>query len=189
MSLTFFKETLEKSLITKRDDYIYFINPITDGIPEIEPNLLEEVVSEMHKSIVKCGKIDKIVTLEAMGIPLAAGLSLKMKIPFVVIRKKHYGLPGELCVDQITGYSESKFYINGINKEDNVIVVDDVLSTGGSLRAVLNVFKKNSVNVKGVFVAVDRGNAAERIRDEFKINVNVLVKVNIVNGKVFVKNL
>ena len=189
MSLTFFREILEESPLVKRDNYLYFINPITDGIPEVKPILLEELISEMHKRIVKCGEIDKIVTLESMGIPLTVGLSLKMKIPFVIIRKRSYGLPDEVVVDQVTGYSKSKFYINGIKKDDRVIIVDDVLSTGSSLKAVLNVFKKIGVDVKGVFVAVDRGDAAVKIKDEFNIGVDVLVKVKITDGKVVVNNL
>jgi adenine phosphoribosyltransferase len=64
--------------------------------------------------MVDVNKIDKIVTMEAMGIPLATALSLKLKIPFVIIRKRTYGLPGEIDVEQITGYSKSKLYINGL---------------------------------------------------------------------------
>ena len=59
-----------------------------------------------------------------MGIPLAAALSLKMNIPFIIIRKRSYGLPGEVDVEQITGYSKSKLYINNLKKGDNIIIVD-----------------------------------------------------------------
>ena len=38
---------------------------------------------------------DKIVTAESMGFPLAAGLSLRVHKPYVFIRKRQYGLPGE----------------------------------------------------------------------------------------------
>lgn len=189
MSLEIFKQSLKESTVVKKGKYQYVINPITDGVPSIKPDLLDEVVCEMYKRVGKCGPIDKIVTLEAMGIPLAGGLSLKMNKPFTIIRKKQYDLPDEISVDQITGYSKSKFFINGVNKDDNVIIVDDVLSTGGSLKAVLTAFEKIGVNVKGVFIAVDKGEVSEEIKDEYNINVDVLVNINVIDGKVVVKNI
>ena len=103
MSLEQFKKSLEKAPVIKKGDYSYIVHPITDGIPEIQPEMLREVTSEMKKHIEKCGSIDKIVTIEAMGIPLATALSLDMNIPFTIIRKRKYGLPGEVCVEQKTG--------------------------------------------------------------------------------------
>ena len=82
----------------------------------LSPELLKEVSDEMKKHIKKCGKFDSIVTMEAMGIPLASALSLDMGIPFTIIRKREYGLPGEVSVEQVTGYSKSKLYINGLTE-------------------------------------------------------------------------
>ena len=176
MSLEQFKKSLEKAPIIKKGDYSYIVHPITDGIPEIKPELLREVTSEMKKHIEKCGLIDKIVTIEAMGIPLATAVSLDMNIPFTIIRKRKYGLPGEVCVEQQTGYSTSKLYVNGLKKGDDVVIVDDVLSTGGTLKAVLSVLKDIGVNVKGVIVAVDKGECAEEIRNEFGIRVVSMIR-------------
>ena len=52
-----------------------------------------------------------------MGIPLATALSIKTGIPFVVVRKRSYGLEGECQVHQQTGYSENELYINGIYRK------------------------------------------------------------------------
>ena len=46
--------------------------------------------------------------MEAMGIHLATALSLETGIPFVVVRKRQYGLPGEVAVHQTTGYSQGE---------------------------------------------------------------------------------
>jgi len=188
MSLEQFKKSLESAPVMKKGDYCYFIHPITDGIPEIKPSLLNEVVDEIQRQIQKLGRIDKIVTMEAMGIPLATLLSQKTGIPFTIIRKRTYDLPGEICVFQKTGYSESKLYINGIEKKDKIIIVDDVLSTGGTLRAVLLAMKQTNIDVKGVFIAVYKGDCIEQIRREFSIPVTTLVKVKIVNDKVIIES-
>lgn len=189
MSLEHLKKSLEEAPIVKKGEYHYVIHPITDGIPEIKPELLEEVTREMQKIIENCGQIDKIVTMEAMGIPLATALSLSMNIPFTIIRKRQYGLPGEVSVEQTTGYSKSKLYLNGLKKRDKIVIVDDVLSTGGTLKAVLSSLKTMGVIVKGVVIAVDKGNAAKKIMDETKVAIHTITHIEVANGKVIVKDI
>jgi adenine phosphoribosyltransferase len=188
MSLEILKKSLLQAPVVKKWKYHYVIHPITDGIPEIGSDLLNEVVREMQKLIEEHGPIDKIVTLEAMGIPLATGLSLNMDIPFVIIRKRHYGLPDEVSVEQVTGYSKSKLYINGVNKGDRVVVVDDVLSTGGTIKAVIEALQKIGVILKGVFIAVDKGDRAEKIRTTSNVDIHSLVRIDVIDGRVVIKN-
>jgi len=171
----------------KKGEYDYVIHPITDGVPFITPELLKEVTDEMKKHIKKCGKFDRIVTMEAMGIPLATSLSLDLSIPFTIIRKRQYGLPGEVSVEQVTGYSKSKMYINGLKKGDTIILVDDVLSTGGTLKAVLYVLKEIGVVVKGVFIAVYKGSCKEEITKTYGIPITTIVDIEVIDGKVTIK--
>lgn len=180
-------ESLEKALVVKKGKYSYIIHPITDGIPEIMPKLLEEVVHEMQIRIEKCRPIDKIVTMEAMGIPLATVLSINMDIPFSIIRKRKYDLSDEINVNQETGYSKSKLYINGLKKGDRIVIVDDVLSTGGTLIAVLTALQQIGVVVKEVFIAIDKGNVANKIMNETKVKITAIANIDIVNGKVVIK--
>ncbi|KAA0003259.1 MAG: adenine phosphoribosyltransferase [Thermoplasmata archaeon] len=174
------EESLENAPIVKKGDYNYVIHPITDGIPYIEPSLLEEVIERMD--IPKC---DRIVTMEAMGIPIATALSLKTGMPFTIIRKRSYGLEGEVSVKQVTGYSSSNLFINGINKGDEIVIVDDVLSTGGTLIAVVSALKEMGVKIKGIFIAVNKGNL-EEIEEKIGMHINTVVDIE-VNGKVRVK--
>ena len=114
-----------------------------------------------------------------MGIPLATALSLEMNLPFTIIRKRKYGLPGEVCVEQKTGYSKSQLYINGLKKGENVVIVDDVLSTGGTLNAVLLALKGIGVNVKGVVVAVNKGDHLKKIEDESCVQIRSIIKIKV----------
>lgn len=141
----------------------------------------------MQKVMEKCGQIDKIVTMEAMGIPLATIVSLNMNIPFTIIRKRKYDFPDEVSVEQATGYSNSKLYINGLTKGDKIVIVDDVLSTGGTLRAVLTALKKMGVVIKGVFIAVNKGNVAKEIMDESNVSITTLVNIDVIDGRVAIK--
>jgi len=141
----------------------------------------------MQKFIEKCGQIDKIVTMEAMGIPLATILSVNMNIPFTIIRKRKYSFPDEVSVEQTTGYSSSKLHINGLRKGDKIVIVDDILSTGGTLRAVLTALKKMGVVIKSVFIAVNKGNVAKEIMDEFNVRVTTLVNIDVTEDRVAIK--
>ncbi|HVQ00225.1 MAG TPA: hypoxanthine/guanine phosphoribosyltransferase [Candidatus Thermoplasmatota archaeon] len=187
MSLEYLKKSLYEAPIVKKGDYNYVVHPITDGVPCITPELLNEVSGEMKKLIKRCGKFDRIVTMEAMGIPLAAVLSLDLKIPFTIIRKREYGLPGEVSVEQVTGYSKSKMYINGLKKGDTVILVDDVLSTGGTLKAVLRVLKEMGVTVKGVFIAIYKGTCKEDVSEMYGIPITTIIDIDVIDGKVIIK--
>jgi adenine phosphoribosyltransferase len=91
-----------------------------------------------------------------MGIPIATALSLDLNIPFTVIRKRSYGFEDEICVDSKTGYSNCKLYINGIEKKDKIVIVDDVISTGGTLDSIVSTLEDLNVDIKGIFVIVQK---------------------------------
>ena len=100
------------SPVVDLDGYPYFVNPVSDGIPCMTRELLDEVVD----GIVSVADLDCdiVLTPEAMGIPLAACITERTGIPYSVIRKRRYGLPGEISLDQRTGYSHSPMYVNGV---------------------------------------------------------------------------
>lgn len=172
-------ESLLRAPIVKKGSYFYVVHPITDGVPEIAPELLIEVTEEMKIQLKKWMPFTRIVTMEAMGIPLASALSLTLNIPFTIIRKRRYDLPGEYQVKQETGYSKNDLFINGLKKGDEVVIVDDVLSTGGTLRAILHALQSMGVTVKGVCIAVDKGEVSESISKETNVPIVSLVNINV----------
>lgn len=140
------KKTLENSPIIKKGDYDYFINPISDGIPAMDPKILRELSLAVYKYADL--DVDKIVAVEAMGIHLATALSLATDIPFVIIRKRQYGLEGETEVYQKTGYGSSNLFINDLHAGEKILLIDDVVSTGGTLIALLKTLKDLGLEVK-----------------------------------------
>jgi adenine phosphoribosyltransferase len=179
------KSSLENAPVVKFMDYDYFVFPIADGIPSVEPELLNEVVEAMDNLIE--GEYDRIVTAEAMGIHLAAGLSLKTGKPFTIIRKRRYGLPDEKEFEQITGYSNRKMYINGLKKGDRVVLVDDLISTGGTLIGILRALSQIGVEVVDVIIVIDKGSGRAKVEEKFGIKVKTLVGIDIINGQVKIR--
>ncbi len=179
------KISLVKAPIIKKGEYNYFVHPITDGIPLVEPSILEEAAD----GISKFGnmEVDKIVCVEAMGIHIATALSIKTRLPFVVVRKRVYGLEGEVPIHQMTGYSQGELYINGLNKGDKIILVDDVVSTGGTMIAVLQALVGMGVKVVDVMAVIEKGNGKDIVKRETGFTVKSLVKVNVVDGRVVIE--
>ncbi len=181
-----FKNSLEAAPIIKVGDYDYFVHPITDGVPRVDPAILDEVVQTM----LRLGKFDCDVILgpEALGIPLAVALSLELNIPYVIIRKRSYGLPGEIRIDQSTGYSKGQMFLNDLKAGDRVVVVDDVISTGGTLKAIITALKNAGIQVVDVLVAVEKGEVGKDLESELGIKIRTLVKVEVRDGRLVLLN-
>ncbi len=175
------KESLLNAPVIKRGDYYYFIHPITDGVPELRSDLIREVSAYIIK--IANMDLDKIVTIEAMGIHIGTALSLLTDIPLVIIRKKKYDLPGEIVINQSTGYSEDKLYMNGIFKGDKVLIVDDVISTGGTMQATINAIEIAGAEIKDIVVVISRGEGEQKIKERGH-PLKVLVRVDVSEGNV-----
>ena len=181
------KKSIEDSPVMEIGDYQYFIHPLADGIPSIDPKMLGAAADAM---ISKCDfDCDLIVTAETMGIPIATAVSMKLGIPYTVVRKRKYGLPGEVDIAQYTGYSKNSMYINGPKKGDRVVIIDDVLSTGGTMKAIINALK-NTIGCTIVDAAVifGKSDADDAIFREFGVRVKRLVDARIENGRVVVNH-
>lgn len=179
------RTSVSDSVVKDKNGYPYFIHPVTDGIPRMDPELLSEIID----SLISIGDFncDVIVCPESMGIHLAAPVSLRLGIPYSVIRKRGYGLPGEVSVAQSTGYSDAKLFINGIGKGDRVVILDDVLSTGGTMRAMVNAFKDTiGADVVDTIVVFDKSEVREELSAELEIPIKALLKVSVKDGRVVI---
>ncbi len=182
MTLEKLRASLEATPVVKFGEYHYFIHPITDGIPAADPEVLEEVVEALlHMGNFDC---DKIVTAEAMGFPLAALLSMRTGKPYVFLRKKKYGLPGEVSVKQVTGYSKGDLFLNFVGPGERVVFVDDVLSTGGTLKAVVGALRSVGAQIADILVVFDKMEDRSKLEAEIGMTIKTLLRVGVVEGKV-----
>lgn len=174
-------ESFLSSPVVDFDGYPYFVNPISDGIPRMDKELLDEVAD----GIVKTAELDCDVILapEAMGIPLAVAVTERTGIPFSVIRKRHYGLPGEHCLHQTTGYSKSSMYINGVSHGDRVAILDDVVSTGGTLRSLVSALRDMGAVVTEVAVVFSKSDLTEELSEELGVPIHFLLRVSSEDGR------
>jgi len=182
--LTVLHDSLRGAPIIWKGEYPYFIHPISDGIPRMDAEVLR-ATRDLIVSMVDWSQIDLIVSVEAMGLPLLASVGEATGKPTVVIRKRSYGMEGEVRVDVSTGYSSSTAYINDISPGERILIVDDVISTGGTLEPILESLEGMGAVLQDVIVAIEKGDGRERLsaeRPEWPIRT--LARIDIVDGKV-----
>ncbi len=182
MGLTRLRASLAEAPVVKFGDYNYFVHPITDGIPLGMPEVLDEVLGELaaRGDWARC---DKIVTAESMGFPLASGLSMRVRKPYVFIRKRQYGLPGEVSLKQTTGYSKTDMFINNIHRGDRVVFVDDVISTGGTLYAIVRALRQIGAEVTEALIVFEKTREKTRMEKELSLTIKTLMAVEVADGR------
>lgn len=171
------RASLANAPVIWKGDYPYFIHPITDGVPRLDPEVLA-AVTELCQQAIEWSTIDLILGIEAMGLPLTAPLSIRTGVPLVVGRKRSYGLEGEVVIDQATGYSKQPMYLNDIAPGERIAIVDDVLSTGGTLRAVIEGVKATGATIAHILVVVEKGPGLKQLQADYPgITIQSLVRL------------
>ena len=82
-------------------------------------------------------KFDKIAAIESRGFVFASAVSYILKKPFIMLRKKDK-LPAEVhSVDFELEYGTATIEVHkdSINKDDKVLIIDDLIATGGTAKA------------------------------------------------------
>ena len=109
------------------------------------------------KDLVKDEAIDKIVGIEARGFLLGAPMAYDMGVGFVPVRK-----PGKLPAATLSceyeleyGTDKVEIHADAIEKGERVLIVDDLLATGGTARAAAELCKEAGANVVGCVVLIE----------------------------------
>ena len=182
--LSVLQDSLRDSPIIWKGDYPYFIHPISDGIPRMDADVLR-ATRDLIVEMVDWSNIDLIVSVEAMGLPLLAAVGDATGKPTVVIRKRQYGMEGEVRVDVSTGYSQSTTYINDIKQGERILIVDDVISTGGTLEPILATLEEMGVILQDIVIAIEKGEGRERLAKERPDwPIRTLARIDIIDGRV-----
>ena len=180
------RRSVEDAPIIDKDGYTYLVHPVSNCVPTLDPELLREIVVRIIRKADLDG-VDKIVTPEAMGIHLSTAVSLLTDIPLVVIRKRAYGLEGEVSLAKSTGYSESEMYINDVEPGDRVLLLDDLISTGGTMRAIVQALDDIGADVADIVIAI-RKVGGENELEGIDYPVKTLIDIEVDDGGVRIVN-
>ena len=123
--------------------------------------------------------IDKIAAMESRGFVFASALSYILKKPFILLRKKNK-LPAEThSVDFKLEYGTATMEVHkdSISKNDNVLLIDDLIATGGTAEAAAKLVKISKGKVSGFIFVInlfDLGGSDNLIKKGY--NVKSLIK-------------
>ncbi|MGW2560711.1 adenine phosphoribosyltransferase [Streptomyces sp. NPDC001514] len=110
----------------------------------------------------------KIVGLEARGFILAAPVAVRAGIGFIPVRKAGK-LPGATLAQAYEleyGTAEIEVHAEDLGADDRVMVIDDVLATGGTAEASLELIRRAGAEVAGVAILMELGFLGGRARLE-----------------------
>ena len=137
----------------------------------------EKAFSETINQIVERSKkikFDKIAAIESRGFVFASAISYILKKPFIMFRKKNK-LPAEVhSVDFKLEYGTATIEVHkdSVQKEDKVLIIDDLIATGGTAEAAAKLVKISGGEVAGfVFVInlYDLNGADNLIKKGYKV--------------------
>ena len=120
----------------------------------------KDAFAEAISQIVERSKkydFDKIAAIESRGFVFASAVSFILKKPFIMLRKKNK-LPAEVhSVDFELEYGTATIEVHkdSFEKNDNVLIIDDLIATGGTAEAAAKLIKMSDANVAAFIFVIN----------------------------------
>lgn len=144
-----------------------------------EPSLIKEISFELYRKI-NFNNLNisntKLCGIPYGALPFSCCLSTEFNIPQIIVRKeaKSYG---------------TKKLIEGIFKDyDELILIEDIVTTGSSIIELIDKLKEYNLNVKQIIVIIDRSNNEMENVKKLGYNITSLFSIKDIN-KIFNNNI
>jgi len=137
----------------------------------------EKAFSESIDQIVKRTKnykIDKIAAIESRGFVFASAVSYVLKKPFILLRKKNKLPADTYSVDFELEYGTATIEVHkdSIDQNDSVLIIDDLIATGGTAEAAAKLIEMSGGNVSAFIFVInlfDLGGCDNLIKKGYKV--------------------
>ena len=137
----------------------------------------EKAFAETINQIVEKSKkfdFNKIAAIESRGFVFASAVSYLLNKPFIMLRKKNK-LPADVhSVDFELEYGTATIEVHkdSINKDDNVLIIDDLIATGGTAEAAAQLVEISKGKVSAFIFVInlfDLGGCQKLIKKNYKV--------------------
>lgn len=121
-----------------------------------QPKILKEIIEAIAEHY-KNQKVDYVVGIEARGFIFGAALSYALGAGFVPVRKTGK-LPADVLVQEYSleyGTDKVEIHKDALQKGDRVLIMDDVLATGGTAEATAELIKKTGADIAGFTFVIE----------------------------------
>jgi len=119
-------------------------------------------------------KVEKIAAVESRGFVFASAVSYILKKPFIMLRKKNK-LPAETYSADFQleyGTATIEVHKDSIKKNDSVLIIDDLIATGGTAEAAAKLVKISGGNIAGFIFVInlfDLGGCDKLKKQNYKV--------------------
>jgi len=163
-----------------RDSYRFVLNPITENVPPPSPRAIAWITEKMDGMI--GSDMDKIVVPESLGLPVGSLLAERKGKPLAIVRKRSLGSEYALLtkIDYRSGYETGTYYVYGVEPGERIALIDDTISTGGTIEALLQAFLDKGVAVTdvGCIMSKEMYGGRESIMRKFNVDVRSLIHLS-----------
>jgi len=121
----------------------------------MDPEAFSYCISQMEKTY-SGTSIDCLAAVESRGFIFASPYAIRQDLPLALVRKKGK-LPGETKGKEFEleyGTDKIEIHTSDIRPGMNVLIVDDLIATGGTIRAACDLISEAGANVVGVFSVI-----------------------------------
>jgi len=134
----------------------------------MDPEALRESCDALYDRY-KGNGVDKIVGIDARGFVFGAVLAYKLRLGFIPVRKKGK-LPSETIEESYSleyGSGTLEIHKDAISAGENIVIVDDLIATGGTAGATVNLVRKLGGNIVecAFLIELPELKGRERIKD------------------------
>ncbi|NHJ03048.1 MAG: adenine phosphoribosyltransferase [Candidatus Heimdallarchaeota archaeon] len=174
-------EALDGKPLYTINKYKFILNPLTEQVPATSSNLLMSAAEAFvrHMNITE---YDKLLTEEDKGGILVAAVSLLTKLPFGMARWYPNTLANQISSIFTCEYlSQGELYICGIESKDRVCIIDDIISTGGTMIGMIKALRKLGAIIQDIIVLGEKVeyNGVERVFQETGIRIKTIFEISI----------
>ena len=184
--MNFLEERIVKDGVVKKGNVLKvdsFLNH------QIDVNFVCELGKEFYR-LFKDENITKILTIEASGIGIACLAAQYFNVPVVFAKKtKTINIYSDTYNATVHSYTHKKDYDivvskEFLNKEDNVLIIDDFLAKGSALTALLMLIEKAGAKTAGAGIVIEKAyqGGGNLVRD-MGIRVESLAKIKSISKK------
>jgi len=169
--------------------YLTTVNEFTDQVPALRTSVLKEACKRLLDLGPLTG-VTKLLVEEDKGAILGGALCLATGLPLAIARWYSYDLRAVgagkpvVQVPLESEYFTGQLFVNGLAAGDRVLIIDDTISTGGTLISLIGAVHKMGAQVTDVRVVVEKpeNGGINRISNAFDIQIKSVLSITIDEG-------
>ncbi|WP_378957047.1 phosphoribosyltransferase family protein [Pelosinus sp. sgz500959] len=174
-------EAAQMVKIKKNDgeDYNFKLYAFGERGTFIEPELITEITENLAQSITEeFSNFDYLVSPEPGGHTWGMLAAYRLNKPINILRLSTQD--NQTAADSIkreTAYNENYISFAGFKSGDRVLLVDDVISSGGTIYAIVPQLRNLGVEIAGIQVILVKGEHYKKMKSDLSVPIKYLAKI------------